>query len=350
MLGALLVALAGMLAPVMPARAALPQAAPELSLPAALRLMPEMPAIRAAGVWYSNYALAKRVYGVSGIDTMTNPAIGRFFAAIASLKPGPETGITGLTMGRWRQIYGYDMFQLSGEIYSQPPGKPSHTIAIAAGRLDAAYIGDLLVTSGYTRSLLLHNRLYVRSTLPGGPMNALALTPGRLVAGNWPQDVITTSLRLQEHVGTLGQDNGYRGLATVLGAVQGAYLAANVPPSPFQASPFPTPPDGHTGPPLHHFGLYAVADQEPRPGRRVMEIALAYSRHADALADVPALRARLGRESISSYSARWRDLTTIAGISVRGKVLLIRLHLRPSTAPTLWLDAVDEEDLSILSR
>lgn len=345
---AVLAMLALMLATLAPAQAA-PLALPALPLAEALKAMPDTRAIRAAGVWYDNYALAERVYSVSGIDSMTNPLIARFFDAIVALKPGPETGVTGLTMGRWRQVYGYDMFQINSEIYSQTPASTTHTIGVAVGRLDAAYIGDQLVTAGYTRTLLLRDRFYEHSALPGGTMNALALTPGRLIAGNWPQDVTMASLRLQRHTDTLGLDGGYHALAVALGAVEGAYLAANIPPSPFQPSPFPPPGRGHAGPRLHSFGLYAVAYQEPRPGQRYVEIGLAYSRHADALADARALRARLRAESLPVYGARWSSVATIAGISVHGKVLLARLRLRPATPPTFWFDVVDESDLSILS-
>lgn len=331
-----------------------------LSLNAALALMQETPQTRDAGVWYADYALAERVYGVSGIDSMTDTRLPRYFSAIVALHPGPETGVARLYMGRWRQVYGYDLFQISTEIYSvtrgiygigkagQPP--PGHLIAVDVGPMDTRYIAHVLTAAGYAASLHGGERIYTRtpgpvSTLPDAALNAVSLGANRLVASAWTSDVVATALSLRHNRGTLGQDSGYRALAAALGAVQGAYLAANVPPPPFAY-----PLGGHRGPRLHAFGLYAVAYQEPRPGLRYMLIALAYPRHADALADVPVLRARFRTESLPVYGATWRSLTRLAGISAQGKVLLARLRLASSTATTLWQDAVTEGDLTILSR
>lgn len=329
--------------------------APELTLPRALALLPDTPDLRAGGVWYADYALAERVYGVTGVHTMTDPHIGRFFASIIALRPGPETGVSGLALGRWHQVYGYDLFDITSEIYSTGAGTPSHPIGVDTGHLDLAYIAHVLATSGYTRTMIGSDRLFIQAPVPGWSapsrnVNAVALTGERLVAGAWPEDVITATRRMRRGTGVLGQDAGYRALAATLGAVQGAYLAANVPPSPYDSSPFTLPPGGHRGARLHRFDLYATAYQEPSPGRRYMEIALGYRLRRDALADAPTLRARLGRESLPIYGAAWAQLTAASSVSVRGAVLLIRLHLRPGAPSTLWQDAVIEGDLSILSR
>src|SRR5207248_3024181 len=194
-------------------------------------------------------------------------------------------------------------------------GAPRQPFGVDVGRLDAAYIAHVLATAGYTRSAVANDRYLERAPIlytgpPNAAMNAVALGADRLVAGVSPADVITTSLRLQNKSGTLGQDPGYRALAAALGPVQGAYLAANVPPWPFKP-----PPGGQKGPRLHAFGLYAVAYQEPRPGTRFMEIALAYGRRPDARADVSTLRARLRRESLPVYGAPWTRLTSVVSVS-----------------------------------
>lgn len=326
---------------------------PELALPAALALFPDTPALRAAGVWYADYALAERVYGAPDVDSMTDRRIGRYFAAIAALRPGPETGAAQLAGGKWQQAYGYDLFAISSELYSRDRGTPEHVIAIAAGHMDLSYIAHVLATTGYTYTAIGRDRLFVQAPIPPQDttrraMNAVALTGGRLVAGAWPADVITATLRMQQHARTLGLDPGYRALANALGQVQGAYLAANVPPSPYESSPF-TPPPGRRGRRLHHFTLYATAYQEPRPGRRYMEIALAYTRHADAAADVATLRARFARESVPVLDVTWTKISRVVSIAARGKVLLVRLRLRSSAPPTLWQDSVVEGGLSILS-
>jgi hypothetical protein len=266
------------------------------------------------------------------------------------LRPGPETGVSALTRGRWRQVYGYDLFQITSEIYTDGAGAPRQPFGVDVGGLDSAYIAHVLATAGYTRTTVAGNRVLVRapalsSDLPNAAMNAVALGAHRLVAGVVPADVITTSLRLQNRSGTLGRDASYRALAAALGPVQGAYLAASVWPWPFKARQ-----GGHHGPRLHAFGLYAVAYQEPRPGRRFMEIALAYHRGSDARADAPTLRARLRHESLPVYGVPWTRLISAASVSVRGTVLALRLRLAQSTPPTVWQDAVVEGDLSILSR
>ncbi|HKC74670.1 MAG TPA: hypothetical protein VKF37_10770 [Chloroflexota bacterium] len=323
---------------------------PELTLPAALMLMPDTPVTRSTGVWYADYALAERVYGVGDIAGMTDPRISRFVQALVGLRPGPETGVSALTRGRWRQVYGYDLFQITSEIYTDGAGAPRQAFGVDVGRLDTASIAHVLAAAGYTRSAVADDRVLVRapalsSGLPHAAMNAVALGAHRLVAGVLPADVIATSLRLQNRSGTLGRDPGYRALAAALGPVQGAYLAANVPPWPFKA-----PPGGHQGARLHRFGRYAVAYQEPRPGRRFMEIALHYARGRDARADASTLRARLRHESLLVYGVPWTRLTSAVSVAARGTVLVLRLRLARSTPPPVWQDAVVEGDLSILSR
>lgn len=340
--------------------AAAATALPELSLPDALDLMPDTPELRATGVWYDDYALAERVYGVSGLGSMTDPRVARYFAAIVALRPGPETGVSRLVAGRWRQVYGYDIFQFGAEVYSITPGAygigpsgeppPGHFIAAAVGNLDTRYVAHVLVTAGYSVTVVGGERIFDRalrpaSALPDAALNAVSLGNDRIVAGAWTTDVITTALRLRHAAGMLGQDAGYHDLAAALGPVQGAYVAANVPPPPFAY-----PPGGHQGPRLHPFGRYAVAYQEPRPGLRYLEIALGYTRRADALADVATLRARFGRESLPGYGAAWSKVARLAGLGVHGSVLVARLRLLPATPPTLWQDAIAEGDLTILSR
>src|SRR5919198_2268915 len=117
-MAAILAVLALILPLAAPVRAAPRVPGPELTLPAALRLMPDTPVTRSTGVWYADYALAERVYGVSDVAGMTDPRITRFFQALVGLRPGPETGVSALTRGRWRQVYGYDLFQITGEIYT----------------------------------------------------------------------------------------------------------------------------------------------------------------------------------------------------------------------------------------
>lgn len=351
---AILSAVALLLATMAPAQAREPIWMPELALPAALALMPDTPSLRATGVWYADYALAERVYGISGLHTMTNPRIARYFTAIMALRPGPETGASALVMGRWRQIYGYDLFEISSEIYSPGAGTPTHPIAVDVGRLDLAYIGHVLATSGYTPTAIGRDRFFVQTVVPSQPlprlaMNAVAMTGGRLITGAWPHDVIAATQRIQHGTGTLGLERTYSALAGALGPVQGAYLAANIPPSPYETSPFAPPAGGHRGPRLHHFEVYASAYQEPQPGRRFMEVALAYARPADALADAPTLRARFSHESLPVYGATWARLADVVSVSVHGGVLLVRLRLRSDAPPTLWQDAVVEGDLSILS-
>jgi hypothetical protein len=346
---AILAVLALVLPIAAPVRAAPLTPGPELTLAAALMLMPDTPAMRSTGVWYADYALAERVYGVGDIAGMTDPPISRFLQALVGLRPGPETGVSALTMGRWRQVYGYDLFQITSEIYTDGEGEPRQPFGVDVGRLDTAYIAHVLVTAGYTRSAVADDRVLVRapalnSDLPNAAMNAVALGAHHLVAGVAPADVITTSLRLQNRSGTLGQDAGYRALAAALGPVQGAYLAANVPPWPFKA-----PPGGHKGAGLHRFRLYAVAYQEPRPGWRVMEIALDYGRGPDAGADASTLRARLRHESLPVYGVPWTRLISAVSVAVHGTVLVLRLCLARSTPPTIWQDAVVEGDLAILS-
>jgi hypothetical protein len=346
---AILAALALVVPLAAPVRAAPLTPRPELRLPAALRLMPDTPATRSTGVWYADYALAERVYGVGDIAGLTDPRIRRFVQALVGLRPGPETGVSALTRGRWRRVYGYDLFQITSEIYTDGAGAPRHPFGVDVGRLDTASIAHVLATAGYTRTAVGDDRVLVRapalsSGLPHAAMNAVALGAHRLVAGVLPADVILTALRLQSRSGTLGRDPAYRALAAALGPVQGAYLAANAPPWPFKA-----PPGGHQGPRLHAFGLYAVAYQELRPGRRFMAIALHYRRGPDARADASTLRARLRHESLPVYGVPWTRLTSAVSVAVRGTVLVLRLRLARSTPPTVWQDAVVEGDLSILS-
>ena len=347
---AILAVLALVVALAAPVRAAPLVPGPALTLPAALRLMPDTPVTRSSGVWYADYALAERVYGIGGIAGMTDPRITRFFQALVGLRPGPESGVSALTRGRWRRVYGYDLFQITSEIYTDGAGAPRQPFGVDVGRLDTASIAHVLATAGYTHTAVGDDGVLVRaptlsSGLPHAAMNAVALGAHRLVAGVVPADVITTSLRLQNRSGTLGRDPGYRALAAALGPVQGAYLAANMPPWPFKA-----PPGGHQGASLHAFGLYAVAYQEPRPGRRFMEIALHYGWGSDARADASTLRARLRHESLPVYGVPWTRLISAVSVAVRGTVLVLRLRLARSTPPTVWQDAVVEGDLSILSR
>jgi hypothetical protein len=311
--------------------------------------MPDTPVTRSTGVWYADYALAERVYGVGGIAGLTDPRITRFFQALVGLRPGPESGVSALTRGRWHRVYGYDLFQITSEIYTDGAGAPRHPFGVDVGRLDTASIAHVLATAGYTRTAVGDDRVLVRtptlsSGLPHAAMNAVALGAHRLVAGVVPADVITTARRLRSRSGTLGRDRGYRALASALGTVQGAYLAANVPPWPFKA-----PRGGHRGARLHAFGLYVVAYQEPRPGRRFMEIALHYGRRSDARADASTLRARLRHESLPIYGVPWTRFISAVSVAVRGTVLVLRLRLARSTPPTLWQDVVVEGDLSILS-
>jgi len=210
---AILAVLALVLPLAAPVRAAPLTPVPELTLPAALMLMPDTPTTRSTGVWYADYALAERVYGVGDIAGMTDPRITRFFQALVGLRPGPETGVSALTRGRWRQVYGYDLFQITSEIYTDGAGAPRQPFGVDVGRLDTSYIAHVLATAGYTRSAVADDRFLVRapalySGLPNAAMNAVAVGAHRLVAGVWPADVITTSLRLQSRSGTLGQDRG----------------------------------------------------------------------------------------------------------------------------------------------
>ena len=319
----------------------------EVTLAGALALMPDTPAVRAAGVWYADYALARRVYGVQRIDSMADPRIDRFFTALQPLRPGPETGVSSLAQGRWRQIYGYDLLQLDTEIYSL---NAAHGyVGVDVGRIDTAYIGHVLAAASYTGTMVVHDRLLVRTpapliSMPNAALNAVALGAGRVIAGVSPSDVATASLRLQMGYGTLDRDSRYRALAAALGPVQGAYIAANVPP------PLPEPSGGHRGPALHPFGLYALGYQELQAGQPVVEIALKYARSADAAADVATLKARLRHEELSSYEASWSSLATAISVSVQRTIVLVRLRLRPTTSPTLWSDAIIANDLSILSR
>jgi len=330
---------------------------PELTLSAALALMPDTYDIRGAGVWYADYARAARAYGVGGIDSMMNPRIDSYFKAILPLHSGPETGLSSLSQGVWRRTYGYDLLQLTSEIYSvgapSVSAGPSHLVGVAVGGLDTTYIAHLLATTGYTATTVSGDRLYTRATsyvsMPTAAMNAVSPRPGELVAGPYVADVTALLLHAQQGT-TLGRNRGFAALAEALGSVQGAYLRANVPP------PFPLPRGGHRGRALRPFGQYAVAYAEPRPGERYMDIALAYTRRSDALADAPTLRARLDREGLPTYGVSWRSLVDVASVTVpsldvRGEsVLLIRLRPRPSAPPTLWQDAAVEEDLALLSR
>ena len=94
---AILAVLALVLPLAAPVRAAPLTPVLELTLPAALMLMPDTPTTRSTGVWYADYALAERVYGVGDIAGMTDPRITRFFQALVGLRPGPETGVSALT-------------------------------------------------------------------------------------------------------------------------------------------------------------------------------------------------------------------------------------------------------------
>ena len=119
-----------------------PPPAPEVTLPAALRLMPDTPTTRSVGVWYADYALAERVYGTSGIVSMTDPRIIRFFQAMVGLRPGPETGVAALTGGRWRQVYGYDLFQIGTE--AEQAGLGRHELLLEL--LEPAGVGEIART------------------------------------------------------------------------------------------------------------------------------------------------------------------------------------------------------------
>ena len=345
-----------------PARAAAPAPAPmELTLAQALALMPDTPAMRAAGVWYNDYALAERAYGLTATMVITDARILQsYFQATQPLRPGMETGVAELVSGHWRQVYGYDLFQLTADIYSNSGGNcpvgSNYPLAMAAGNLDAASIGHVLATGGYSHAATDQAGFFHRTSLlltgsRNAIMNALLLEPRRLIAGARPCDVAHAAQLLEQGSATLGRDPGYAALAAALGPVQGAYLAANVAPPPFALAPFPPPSGGHRGPALHPFGLYALAYQELHQGERYVELALGYARRADALADIPTLDARLQREALSIYDAPWRSL--MAGppsLIARGNVLVVRLRLRPTTPATLWQDVVAEHALSLLSR
>src|SRR5690348_10202489 len=99
-------------------RAATAPVAPELDLLSALDVMRDTPAIRAAGVWYADYALAERSYGVRNVTTMGDPRIATYFTAIMPLRPGPETGVAQLVGGEWRRRFGYDLLNITSEIYT----------------------------------------------------------------------------------------------------------------------------------------------------------------------------------------------------------------------------------------
>ncbi len=340
-----------------------------LSLPDALELMPDTPVVRAAGVWYNNYALAARAYGLTSTLAITSPRIQDYFHAILPLRPGAETGVADLATGRWRLAYGYDLFQIAGDIYSRSGDSyickgnvaGNYPLAVAIGRLDATAIDQALVAGNY---LITHTvgggaPLFVRRPVllnvnaRGAVMNALLPSQGRLVAGVRPCGVAKAAQAIDADAASLGRDGGYGALATAIeasGSVQAAYVAANVAPPPFALAPFPPPQEGHRGPSLHPFGLYAVAYQEPRPNERYVVLGLGYARHSDAQADGPTLRARLRRETLSIYGAPWGQLVSVATSTVRGNVLTLRLRLRPTTSPTLWQDVVAEHALSLLSK
>ncbi len=323
----------------------------DLSLPSALALMPDTPEIRAAGVWYADYALAERVYGVEGVKSMTDTRISRFLGAIVALHPGPETGVSSLALGRWQQVYGYDLFSLSAEIYTTGGGAPSHDLGVVTGQLDPSYIAHQLATTGYTPTLVGPDRLFIRwplppGSMPGHAMNVISLPGHLLVAGAWTTDVLTATTRLRQGSGLLAGDAQVRLLAAALGTVQGAFLAQHNAESPGIGLSVP---GLHKGARLHQFAFYATAYQEPRPGQRFMEIALAYARRADALADAATLRTRLAQEMLPIYGAPWRRLVAVSSVSAQGSNLVIRLRLRPTTSPLLWQDVVVEGGLSILT-
>ena len=310
--------------------------------------MPDTPDVRSAGVWYANYSLAERVYNVAGVDSITDTRISRYFEAIVGLRPGPETGVSSLAGGWWRQTFGYDLMQISGEIYTRGTGSPNRSLGIVVGNLDPLTITQALTTTGYTETVVGAETVFtpaVPSTdMPRAAMNAVVPGHDRLVAGADLDDVITATLRMKDGSRTLGRDQGFRALASNLGTVDAAFLAADVPPPPFQP-----PPHGHLGHRLHSFYLYGLAYQEPRPGQRYFEIALSYRSQSDARADVSTLRTRLQRESLAAFGDSWSHLTSIAGVSAHGTVLLARLKLREDVPPTLWLDAMAEGDLTVLS-
>jgi len=343
--------------------------APELTLPGALALMPDAPAVRATGVWYNDYTLARSVYGLTTTMDISAPgiAIQKYFQAMLPLRPGVETGVAALTSGQWRQRYGYDLFQLGGDIYSRsgdsyvcpPKGGGDYPLAVAVGNVDTGLIRRDLVAANYivTNTVAGRGALFIRPSLLNldahdAVMNALAPGPRRLIAGGRPCGVARVAQALDQGAATLGADGNFVALARALGRVQAAYVAANVAPPPFALPPFPTPAGGHAGPALHPFGLYAVAYQETRPGERYVVLGLDYARRGDALADIATLSARLRRESLAIYGAPWRNLVdlTKASLSVNGNVVVARLRLRPTTPPTLWQDVVIEHGLSLLSR
>ena len=358
---------------VMPARASAPVgAAPpaELTLPEALALMPDTPAVRTAGVWYNDYALAQSTYGLTStmtISASSTSEIRAYFQAMLPLRPGAETGVAALATGQWRQRYGYDLFQLGGDIYSRsgdsyfcpPKGGGNYPLAVATGAIDTALIRRDLAADTYivANTVAGSGTLFIRPSLLNldahdAVMNALLPGPRRLIAGVRPCGVARVAQALDQKAATLGTNGAFVTLAAALGRVQAAYMAANVAPPPFALPPFPKPSGGHAGPPLHPFGLYAVAYQETRPSERYVVLGLDYTRRADALSDSATLSARLRRESLAIYGAPWRNLVdlTSASLTVDGAVLVARLRLRPTTPPTLWQDVVIEHGLSLLSR
>ncbi len=357
---------------VMPARASerTGAAPPELTLPEALALMPDAPSVRAAGVWYNDYTLARSTYALTKTMTISASSASdmrQYFQAMLPLRPGVETGVAALVTGQWRQRYGYDMFQLGGDIYSRsgdsyfcpPKGGGDYPLAVAVGDFDTALIRRDLVADNYivTNTVGSRGALFIRPSLLNldahdSLMNALAPGPRRLITGGRPCGVARVAQALDQGAATLGADDNFVALAEALGRVQAAYMAANVAPPPFALPPFPTPTGGHAGPPLHPFGLYAVAYQETRPGERYIVLGLDYARQDDALTDVATLSARLRRESLAIYGAPWRNLVDVtrASLTVDGAVLVVRLRLRPTTPPTLWQDVVIEHGLSLLSR
>ena len=345
-------------------------APPELTLPEALALMPDAPSVRAAGVWYNDYTLARSTYGLTGTMTISASSasdLRKYFQAMLPLRPGVETGVAALANGQWLQRYGYDMLQLGGDIYSRsgdsyfcpPKGGGDFPLAVAVGNFDTALIKRDLVADSYilTNTAVSGGALFIRPSLLNldahdSVTNALAPTSRRLIAGGRPCGVARVAQALDTGATTLADDGNVVALAEALGRVQAAYVAANVAPPPFALPPFPTPTEGHAGPPLHPFGLYAVAYQETRPGERYIVLGLDYARRSDALSDVATLSARLRRESLAIYGAPWRNLVdlTRASLTVDGSVLIARLRLRPATPPTLWQDVVIEHGLSLLSR
>ena len=324
----------------------------ELSLAQALSVMPDNATTRAAGVWYTNYARAERTYRLTAPLTVTSPQIQSYFTAIRPLRVGPETGINSLFTGLWKLRYGYDLFNISSEIYTD--GLSRQAYGLAVGSMSPISISAHLIANGYLAAFLPRaSRLSRIAQFPlwasDSTVNNVVVAPSSLYFGGKLIDVMSMAEETLGVSPTLGYNPLYQDIELALGPITSGFIAANVPLPISNAPRFIEPAHPHAGPPLHAFSLYSVAYREPYPGDRIMKLALVYPSVSLATADAATLTDRFRIEKLPVTGRSWTSIAAPIEVGIVNNVVTVFLYLKSTVPLTFWQDVVTNGALTILS-